>query len=86
MKDELLKIASMLGRVIQKNNKDVISSYKKNVASNNINTARIISDELVDYMAEVNDGSKKAVERVRIATDLYDKTMEYYEEHCQYGI
>ena len=86
MKDELLKIADMLGRVIQKNNKDVISSYKKNVASNNINTARIISDELVDYMAEVNDGSKKAVERVRIATDLYDKTMEYYEEHCQYGI
>lgn len=82
MKDELLKIADMLGRVIQKNNKDVINVYKKNVMANNINTARIISDELVDYLAEVNDGSKKAVERVRIATDLYDKTIEYYEEHC----
>lgn len=82
MKDELLKIASMLGRVIQKNNKDVVNVYKKHVMANNINTARIISDELVDYLAEVNDGSKKAVERVRIATDLYDKTIEYYEEHC----
>lgn len=81
MKDELLKIADMLGRVIQKNNKDVISSYKKNVASNNINTARIISDELVDYLAEINDGSSKAQKRIQLATDLYDKTMEYYEEH-----
>lgn len=82
MKDELLKIADMLGRVIQKNNKDVISSYKKHVASNNINTARIISDELVDYLAEINDGSSKAQKRIQLATDLYDKTMEYYEENC----
>ena len=82
MKDELLKIADMLGRVIQKNNKDVISNYKKNVASNDINTARIISDELVDYLAEINDGSSKAQKRIQLATDLYDKTMEYYEENC----
>lgn len=81
MKEELLLIADMLSRVIQKNNRDVINAYKKNIMSNNINTARIISDELVDYLTEVDDGSKKAVERVRIATDLYDKTMEYYEDY-----
>lgn len=74
MKSELFKIADMLMSFMSKNNKDVINIYKKNIESNNLNTARIISDELVDYFAEINN-TRAGV----IAEKLYDKTMEYYE-------
>ena len=74
MKSELFKIADMLMLLMSKNNKDVINVYKKNINSNNLDTARIISDELVDYFAEMENS--KAEE---IADNLYNKTMEYYE-------
>ena len=74
MKDELFKIADMLMSLMPKSNKDVINVYKKNINSKNLNTARIISDELVDYFAEMDNS--KAEE---IADNLYNKTMEYYE-------
>jgi len=74
MKDELFRIADMLMVLMSKNNKDVINIYKKNINSNNLDTARIISDELVDYFAEMDNS--KAEE---IADNLYNKTMEYYE-------
>ena len=59
---------------MSKNNRDVISTYKHNIEVNNLDTARIISDELVDYFAEMENS--KAEE---IADNLYNKTMEYYE-------
>ena len=74
MKSELFKIADMLLNFMSKNNRDVISTYKHNIEVNNLDTARIISDELVDYFAEM--GNSKAEE---IADNLYNKTMEYYE-------
>lgn len=74
MKDELFKIADMLMSLMPKSNKDVINVYKKNINSKNLDTARIISDELVDYFAEMENS--KAEE---IADNLYNKTMEYYE-------
>ena len=74
MKSELFKIADMLLKFMSKSNKDVISTYKHNIEANNLDTARIISDELVDYFAEMDNS--KAEE---IANNLYSKTMEYYE-------
>ena len=74
MKSELFKIADMLLKFMSKSNRDVIGTYKHNIEVNNLNTARIISDELVDYFAEMENS--KAEE---IADNLYNKTMEYYE-------
>lgn len=74
MKPELFKIADMLLKFMSKSNKDVINTYKHNIEVNNLDTARIISDELVDYFAEMENS--KAEE---IADNLYNKTMEYYE-------
>lgn len=74
MKSELFKIADMLLKFMSKNNRDVIVTYKHNIEVNNLDTARIISDELVDYFAEM-DNAKAGM----IAEQLYNKTMEYYE-------
>lgn len=74
MKSELFKIADMLLKFMSKSNRDVISTYKHSIEVNNLDTARIISDELVDYFAEMENS--KAEE---IADNLYNKTMEYYE-------
>lgn len=74
MKSELFRIADMLMSFMSKNNKDVINIYKKNIESNNLDTARIISDELVDYFAEMDNAKAEM-----IAEQLYNKTMEYYE-------
>ena len=74
MKSELFKIADMLLKFMSKSNRDVIGTYKHNIEVNNLDTARIISDELVDYFAEMDNS--KAEE---IADNLYNKTMEYYE-------
>ena len=74
MKSELFKIADMLLNFMSKNNRDVINTYKHNIEVNNLDTARIISDELVDYFAEMDNSKSK-----EIADNLYDKTMEYYE-------
>lgn len=79
MKSELFKIADMLMLLMSKSNKDVINVYKKNINSNNLDTARIISDELVDYFAEMDDGSTGAKRKQQLSSELYDKTMEYYE-------
>lgn len=64
---------------MSKSNKDVINVYKKNIESNNLDTARIISDELVDYFAEMDDGSDVSDRKQQLSSELYDKTMEYYE-------
>ena len=79
MKSELLKIADMLLSVMPKSNKEIISVYKHNVLSNNANTARIISDELVDYFAEMDDGSDLSEKKKALSEKLYNKTMEFYE-------
>lgn len=79
MKDELFKIADMLMSLMSKSNKDVINVYKHNINSKNLDTARIISDELVDFFAEMNDGSDESIRKQQLSGQLYDKTMEYYE-------
>ena len=79
MKSELLKIADMLLSVMPKSNKDTISVYKHNILSNNANTARINSDELVDYFAEMDDGSDLSEKKKALSEKLYNKTMEFYE-------
>ena len=79
MKEELFKIADMLMVLMSKNNKDVINVYKKNINSNNLDTARIISDELVDYFAKMDDGSAASTKKQQLSSELYNKTMEYYE-------
>lgn len=79
MKSELFRIADMLMTVMSKNNKDIINVYKKNINSKNLDTARIISDELVDYFAEMDDGSDSSNKKKQLSSDLYNKTMEYYE-------
>lgn len=79
MKQELFKIADMLMSLMSKNNKDVINVYKRNIESQNLDTARIISDELVDFFDEMDDGSQSTIKKQQLASLLYDKTMEYYE-------
>lgn len=79
MKSELFKIADMLMALMPKSNKDVINVYKKNINCQNLDTARIISDELVDFFAEMDDGSDASAKKQELSSKLYDKTMEYYE-------
>ena len=79
MKSELFKIADMLFKFMSKSNRDVISTYKHNIEVNNLDTARIISDELVDYFTEMDDGSTEAKRKQQLSSELYDKTMNYYE-------
>jgi len=79
MKEELFQVANMLMALMSKNNKDVINVFKKNVTNNSLDTARIISDELVDFFAEMDDGSDISRLKRELSSDLYDKTMQYYE-------
>jgi len=79
MKEELFQVANMLMALMSKNNKDVINVFKTNVTNNSLDTARIISDELVDFFAEMDDGSDISRLKRELSSDLYDKTMQYYE-------
>jgi len=79
MKEELFQVANMLMALMSKSNKDVINVFKKNITNNSLDTARIISDELVDFFAEMDDGSDISRLKRELSSDLYDKTMQYYE-------
>ena len=74
MKEELILIAKMLMKMASRNERDVISQYVHTVNVNQLNTARILADEIMDYYMEVQN-----LKAATIAGELYDKTMEYYE-------
>ena len=75
MKEELILIAKMLMKMASRNERDVISQYVHTVNVNQLNTARILADEIMDYYMESDANDKK----IELSTSLYDKTMEYYE-------
>lgn len=74
MKDELFKIANMLMALMSKKDRDVINVFKHNINNGNLDTARIISDELADHFTEIENRKASL-----IANELYDRTMQYYE-------
>lgn len=75
MRKELFEIADKLGELMPENQQDVIKTFKKSIIKKQLNVARIISDELVDFYVEWD----KKGDVVNEAKALYDKTMEYYE-------
>jgi len=75
MKDELIAMAKVLMKIASRNERDVISQYVHSVSSGQHNTARILADEIQDYYAEDNDNQRK----IKLSSELYNKTMEYYE-------
>lgn len=75
MKDELIAMAKVLMKIASRNERDVISQYVHSVSSGQNNTARILADEIQDYYAEDNNNQRK----IKLSSELYDKTMEYYE-------
>ena len=79
MKKELLEISNMLIPMVSKNSIDAIKTYKKLIVLDKINSARIVSDELVDYLVEIDDNSDRSKKSIKLAQDLYDKTMEHLE-------
>lgn len=75
MLKDVLELADALSKIVPKNQRDVIKTFKKSIAKRELNTSRIISDELVDFYIE-NDRTGDILE---IVEALYDRTMEYYE-------
>ena len=75
MKEELITIAHMLMKMASRNERDVISQYISALNKERFDTARIISDELVDHFTEKNFSKKKT----NLSIMLYDKTMQFYE-------
>ncbi len=74
MLEEIFQIADALRDALPKNQRNVIKVFKRSLMNERRETARIISDELVDYMQEKGD---KAM--LDLSVSLYDKTMEFYE-------
>lgn len=75
MKEELIAIAKLLMKATSRHKREVVSQYIHSVNTNKLNTARILADEIMDYYAEENTDEKK----ISLSSDLYDKTMKYYE-------
>jgi len=75
MKEELIIIAKLLMKAASRHKREVVSQYIHSLNSGNINTARIIADELMDFYIEEDTDTKK----ILLSSELYDKTMEYYE-------
>ena len=75
MKEELITIAKLLMKAASRHKREVVSQYIHSLNSGNINTARIIADELMDFYIEEDTDTKK----ILLSSELYDKTMEYYE-------
>lgn len=75
MKDELFKVADELAELMPKNQQDVIKVFKETIDNKKLNSARIISDGLVDFYLEYD----KDGQHIEKAENLYNKTMEYYE-------
>lgn len=72
---DLFEAADAMAEVIPKDQQTVIKTFKKQILKKHYDTARIISDELVDFFI-VHDKEGSKLER---AETLYNKTMEYYE-------
>jgi len=75
MKEEVIAIAKLLTKMASRNQREVISQFTHAINSKKLDNARIIADELMDFFIEEDSDSKQS----KHASDLYDKTMKFYE-------
>jgi len=75
MLKDILDIANNLLNVVPKNERDVIKVFKHCLIKKELDSARILSDELVDFY-EWNEKDNALRDMVK---SMYNKTMEYYE-------
>jgi hypothetical protein len=79
MLKDILEIADSLIKIVPKDQRKVIKVFKRCMISNQIHSARILSDEFVDHVI-LND---LGVDVCRVAQEMYDRTMEFYEINYQ---